>query len=262
MKFFVCSDIHSYYEPFKKALDETGFDSTNENHWLIILGDYFDRGPDSTKLLHYLMQLERKILVKGNHDLLFDDLCARGFPNSHDKSNGTVKTIQDLGGSTLSKDFANCCQIAWNKTAAYRDLLINYFETENYIFVHSWIPMTMNYDRLASKPWYQVGKSFEYNKDWRDASEVEWEEAMWTNPFQRAQNGLNKTGKTIVAGHWHCSYGHAIDHNGELSEFGEDACWDIYKNDNWNFIGIDKCTAHTGKVNVLVLEDNFIENIE
>ena len=86
MKLFVTSDIHSFYEPFIKALDEAGFDPNNEEHWLIVCGDCFDRGPDSEKLLHFLMQLERKVLVKGNHDILFEALCDRGMPYSHDKS--------------------------------------------------------------------------------------------------------------------------------------------------------------------------------
>lgn len=259
MKFFVTSDIHSFYKPLKEALDKAGFDPNNEEHWLIVCGDCFDRGPDSVELLHYLMAIDQKILVKGNHDLLFDDLCARGFPYSHDKSNGTVRTVQDFGGSHLPREFVNSCQIAWNKTAAYRDLLINYFETEKYIFVHSWIPTITHYEKGASKPWHQVGKYYEYNEDWRNASDVEWEEAMWGNPFNLAQDGLNKTGKTIVFGHWHCSAGYYLnDKDGIFSEFDENACWEPYKNEQQGIIGVDRCTAYTGKVNVLVLEDNFL----
>jgi hypothetical protein len=81
---------------------------------------------------------------------------------------------------------------------------------------------------------------------------------MWGNPFDRAQSGLNETDKTIVFGHWHCSAGHSINSHGKLTEFGPDACWDIYHNKEQKIIGIDKCTAHTGEVNVLVLEDEFI----
>ena len=260
MKLFVTSDIHSFYEPFIKALNEAGFDPNNEEHWLVVCGDCFDRGPDSVKLLHYLMSLERKVLVKGNHDLLLDDLCSRGFPYSHDKSNGTVKTIQDLGGGVLPSDFRKSCEIAWNKTAAYRDCLVNYFETENYIFVHSWIPMVTHSDEGASKPWHQAGKRYEYMEDWRNANEAEWGESMWGNPFHRAYDNLNKTGKTIVFGHWHCSAGHYLnDHYNIFSEFGENACWEPYENEQQGIIGLDCCTAHTGKVNVIVLEDNFLE---
>jgi serine/threonine protein phosphatase 1 len=265
MKLFVTSDIHSFYDPFIKALNEAGFDQNNEEHWLIVCGDCFDRGPDSEKLLHFLMPLERKVLVKGNHDILFENLCSRGFPYSHDKSNGTVKTITDLGGSPLPSDFSNSCQIAWDKTAAYRDSLVNYFETEKYIFVHSWIPTMVTYTGKM-KPWYQEGKMHSYNKDWRTASDIEWEEAMWGNPFYRWQDGLNQTGKIIVFGHWHCSTGHSLlstlrsegnDIECAISEFEDDAIWEPFIHDN--IIGIDRCTAHTGECNVIVLEDNFLD---
>ena len=262
MKFFVTSDIHSYYEPFKRALDEAGFDPKNQEHWLIVCGDCFDRGPDSEALLHFLMNLERKILVKGNHDILLEECCKREFPKWHDSSNGTKKTIDYLGDAGCGNSFDKCCRITWDKTAAYRDMLVNYFETENYIFVHSWIPTVTDYKKGASKPWHQVGKYYTYKEDWREANDAEWEEAMWGNPFWKAQDGMNKTGKTIVFGHWHCSLGHLIDSDGELPEFGEKACWDVYKNDTWKVIGLDKCTAHTGEVHVIMLEDEFLKVTE
>ena len=255
MKLFCCSDIHSYYTALKRALDEAGFDKNNPEHWLVVCGDAFDRGPESEEVLWFLMSLERKILVKGNHDLLLEDCCMREIPYSHDFSNGTVRTINDIGGAGEGNPFETCCENTLNRTAAYRASLVNYFETENYIFVHSWIPTIT---AGSKKPWHTLNKYYEYKEDWREASKVEWEEAMWGNPFFKAQDGMNMTGKTIVFGHWHCSLGHLISSNGELSEFGDNACWDVYKNDEWKIIGLDKCTAHTGKVNVLVLEDNFI----
>ena len=87
-KFFVTSDIHSFYTPLKKALDKVGFDPNNEEHWLIGCGDCFDRGHESEEVLHFLMSLQRKILVKGNHDILLDECCMREFPCSYDSSNG------------------------------------------------------------------------------------------------------------------------------------------------------------------------------
>ena len=243
-KLFITSDNHSYFTPLKEALDKAGFDPENDNHYLVSLGDAFDRGPDSVKLLKYLMSLERKILVKGNHDILLSDLCERGFPYSYDKSNGTIRTVQDISGKQSAYDFQNACMITYNKLARYRELLVNYFETKNYIFVHSWIPtIEIGYDK------------YEYRQDWRNANDVEWEEAMWCNPFNRAEQDLNKTGKTIVFGHWHCSTGHKMlgNCNGEF----EYAIWEpcYFK----NTIGIDRCTYYTSEVNVLVLEDDFLE---
>ena len=255
MKLFCCSDIHSYYTALKRALDEAGFDKNNPDHWLVVCGDAFDRGPESEEVLYFLMSLERKILVKGNHDLLLEDLCMREFPYNHDFSNGTFRTVNDIGGAGEGNPFEECCNNTLNRTAAYRATLVNYFETENYIFVHSWIP-TITHG--SQKPWHTLNKYYEYKEDWREATTQEWEEAMWGNPFFKAQDGMNKTGKTIVFGHWHCSLGHLISSDGELSEFGDNACWDVYENKDWKIIGLDKCTAHTGKVNVFVIEDNFL----
>ena len=256
MKLFVFSDVHSHLTALKTALDEAGFDPNNEEHWLVSCGDLFDRGPESEELFYYIMSIERKILIKGNHDILLDELCMREFPYSHDTHNGTVKTVQDIGGMGKGYPFDECCRITWNRLSGYRHILVNYFETENYIFVHSWIPTDVHFEGKNNKPWYQQGKTLAWMEDWRNANDVEWEEAMWGNPFIRADQDLNKTDKTIVFGHWHCSAGHKL--NGDCTtEFEEDAIWEpcYYK----NTIGIDRCTAHTGEVNVLVIEDNFLK---
>ena len=255
MKLFCCSDIHSYYSALKRALDEAGFDKDNQDHWLVVCGDAFDRGPESEEVLWFLMSLERKILVKGNHDLLLEDLCMREFPYSHDFSNGTVRTVNDIGGAGEGNPFDKCCNNTLNRTAAYRASLVNYFETEKYIFVHSWVPLKC-LDDLPKH--YTKNRKFEYDLDWRKATRSAWEQAMWGNPFEMAEQGLNKTGKTIVFGHWHCSRGWAKAEG--RSEFDVDARWDPYVNAEQKVIGLDACTANTHKVNVLVLEDEFLSD--
>ncbi len=244
-KFFVCSDVHSYYTPLKRALDEKGFDPNNKDHWLIVCGDAFDRGDESEEVLHFLMSLERKILVKGNHDILLDECCMREYPYYHDSSNGTKKTIQDLGGAVYRRSFAECCCRTWDILSRYRELLVNYFETQNYIFVHSWIPIIT-----------QNGSFCKYDEDWRNATDDHWDKAMWGNPFDLHMLGLNQTGKTIVFGHWHVSAGHKM--LGRCNdEFDGDAIWEPCYAEG--IIGIDRCTAYTGEVNVIVLEDEFLE---
>ena len=124
---------------------------------------------------------------------------------------------------------------------------MNYFETQNYIFVHSWIPVNpKGFD------------TYTYREDWREANDSDWEKAMWGNPFFNAQDGLNETGKIIVFGHFHCSLGHAMDSGFEIGEFEPRAIWEPYKNTDTRIIGVDRCTAYTGKCNVIVLEDDFI----
>lgn len=56
----------------------------------------------------------------------------------------------------------------------------------------------------------------------------------------------------IVCGHWHTSYGHS-KYERKGTEFGEDADFSPYYGPG--IIAIDACTAFSGKVNCLVIED-------
>jgi hypothetical protein len=257
-KLFVVSDVHGFYDEMKIALGDAGFDPNNEEHWLISCGDNFDRGPDPVGVMTYLQKLPRKILVKGNHESLFRDLCDRGYPGSHDYSNGTFDTVCDLGNAGLGNSFDECCLVAYNRTKNFIDSMVNYFETKNYIFVHGWVPVICK-DGLPM--YHRRNRMFEFNPEWRTAHYSEWEQARWLNGMDMARNGFIEPGKTVVCGHWHCSYGHMINSlktDNWISEFDEDAIWDPYYGDG--IIAIDRCTAHTGEVNVLVLEDEFLEN--
>lgn len=252
-KLFVISDVHGFYDEMKSALDEAGFDENNPDHWLIGCGDYMDRGLQPVRVMSYLHNLPRKVLVKGNHEQLLVDCCYRGEAWSHDYSNGTAATILNIAYIPgYIEDFVEMCDHTLQRTKHFRDSMVNYFETENHIFVHSWIPV-INKDGLPAH--YTRGRRFEFNPDWRNASQKEWDDATWGNPFDMAARGFNQTGKTIVFGHW------ATEHKwAEIEgrrDFNNNARFDIYYGDG--IIGIDGCTAYSKKVNVLVLEDEFIK---
>lgn len=247
-RFVIISDVHGFYDEMMEALDKVNFNP--ETDCLISLGDNIDRGPKPASVIKYLMSLPRKILVKGNHCQLFKELCERKFPYSYDNSNGTTRTVWQLG---LSDDFQECCSIALDRTKLFFNEMVNYFETKNYIFVHSWVPV-INKDGLPAH--YTRGRSFEFNPDWRNASDKEWEDSRWGNPFDMAEQGFNQTGKTIVFGHW------ATEHKwAEIegrADFDKNAKFDIYYGDC--IIGVDACTAYSGKVTALVLEDELLED--
>lgn len=263
-KFFIISDVHGFYDEMIKALDKAGFDENNPDHWLIGCGDYHDRGRQPLKTMMYLEKLPRKVLVRGNHEQLMEDMCERGFPYSHDVSNGTFATAWQLDPTAPIDPYAIDYDMVLKRLKPFFNQMVNYFETKNYIFVHSWVPL-INKDGLPAH--YTKNRKFEFNPDWRNASQEDWDEAMWGNPFKQWQEGLNKTGKTIVFGHWHCSTGHSMlteikisefESECKISEFEDDAIWEPFIYDN--IIGIDRCTAHTGEVNVLVLEDEFLDS--
>ena len=251
-KFFVCSDIHSAYTQWMDALAKAGFDENNDEHKIVLCGDLFDRMDESRQVYKFakdMLDKDKLIYIKGNHEQLLVDCCERGYYMQHDISNGTAKTIFHLG---YGLEFDEMCEYTLAKVRPLINKAVNYFETKNYIFVHSWIPV-INKDGMPAH--YTYGRSFEFNPDWRNASQEEWDDAMWGNPFAMAERGLNQTGKVICFGHWHCSTGWA---NAEgRSEFGSDAKFEPYYGDG--FIAIDACTAYSGKCNVVVIEDEFME---
>lgn len=251
MKYFVASDIHSFFTPFYNELMRAGFDENNENHKLIICGDCFDRGDESHSVFRYLMHLSLKnkvILIRGNHEDLLEELLDSMNPGMHDYSNGTVKTINELGGAGEGYCFEDCCIRTRKRLKTFLSRFVNYYETMNYIFVHSFVPL----NRLDDMPrYYTRGRIYEKNPNWRDAPFYEWTSARWDNPFKLANNGFLPD-KTLVFGHWHTSWPRA--HYDEQTEFESDSNFDIYFGEG--YIGIDGCCAHSGKINILVLEDD------
>lgn len=254
-KLFCVSDIHGFYDELREALDNAGFDPNNDQHTLIVCGDCFDRGPKPGEVMSYLMSLPRKVLILGNHEKLLVECCERGYPGMHDMSNGTFGTINELGGAGSGYAFDECCIRTLARTHVFLDSMVNYFETKNYVFCHGFIPVTCN-DNLP--PYYRRNRSYSKMENWRDASQYQWDDAAWLCSFDMIERGLGIE-KCIVAGHWHTSYGrHMVE---GTSEFGPDADFSPFNYNN-KLIMIDGCTAHTGKVNVLVLEDEFINEKE
>ena len=109
----------------------------------------------------------------------------------------------------------------------------------NYVFTHAWVPSILNRD-----------KSYSYITSWREADGVQWEKARWFNGIDAAQTADEE--KTIICGHWHTSYGHRKYEN-KGSEFGDDADFTPYYGPG--VIAIDACTAYSGMVNCLVIDD-------
>lgn len=253
MKFFVISDIHSFFTPMIAALDKAGFDKNNPNHTLIVCGDSFDRGMQSVEVLEYLDSLERKVLIKGNHDDLMMELLNGRIPKPTDTHNGTTETIFQLGYKAGTTKFADYCSEARKKYVPFYNQMVNYFETANYIFVHSWIPTKNPRDCIHSPDLSATA----FDKNWRNADEKRWKAARWVNPFAFALAGL-KPEKTIVFGHWHTSWPRARLEGG--LEYTGKADFSIYYGDG--YIGLDAMTAYSGKVNVLVVEDEPASDVQ
>lgn len=233
MKIFAVSDVHGFTSILRRNLSEVGFEVNNPNHLLVLCGDLFDRGPEAKDMLKFIHEIDNKIMVKGNHEDLMQDMIIREYPLFHDIQNRTYDTalqlafdssLGDVNYTKLYGIFDNLCS-----------QMVDFYETKQYVFVHGWIPITSD------------------KKDWRDSSL--WKKARWLNGMEMQMKGNTLPDKTIVCGHWHCSWGNAVKFN--VSEFDDDAIWDPYTAPG--IIAIDRCTAYTKEMNIIVLEDDLIE---
>lgn len=284
-KYFVVSDIHSFCSELKYSLRQAGFNKRNKNHILIVCGDVFDRGDETIEVYKYLKSIPKKrcILVKGNHESLYKELLTKSFPDRYDFSNGTVRAfcnIAEIDEKKLSRYYwleqglsldydqieeklystwnqiktivANHEITAWLNSKQWR----NYFELDKYIFVHSFIPTKLKEEWEDMHPYKLRPFCYEYNSDWRSATDDNWEIARWGDPIENFERDLFKpeadNGKVLVVGHWHTS-----DFYKRLENIVTDT-QEIYYSKN--LIAIDggvKYSAWTGYIhpqNVLVID--------
>lgn len=246
-KYFVVADVHSFYKIMLDTLNAKGFDVNNNEHYLILCGDLFDRGDESKELFKFVQSLgDRFIYVRGNHeDLLIDcvyELSKGQIPGRHHFSNGTVKTICDFADENIYAVYEyDKCKKLLEKIQPVVDFIneksVDYYKVGKYMFVHGWFPLCL---------------------DW---SEEAWNRARWMNGMEAWKKGEVLKDKTVVCGHWHCSWGWShIDQ--DRSEFPSKS------KKNWEksfepyikegIIALDACIAYSGICNCIVIEEEVI----
>ena len=259
MKYYVTADVHSYFSELKLALSQCGFFEDPEPHKLIICGDLYDRGLESLELQQFILDLMEKdqiILIKGNHEDLAERLLNQWHRGSYfdpvHSANHTIDTVCQLtqcSYSQLSNEPDHVGRLFLRDPFIQRIIpaMLDYFETDHYIFVHGWIPCEVVDTACGEKVYQPIPQ-------WRDGTTEMWKKARWINGMEAAHKGIREKGKTIVCGHWHCSFGHCyyLDDGGE---FDNDPNFGPYCNDDDGIIALDAATPTSHKVNCIVLED-------
>lgn len=240
MKLFVVSDIHGHYTLLKQALAEVGFDENDENHLFVCCGDLFDRGCENRQVYDYVRRLKRKILVRGNHDERLVEVLTEKRANVYDYRNGGEQTLQDFFGPGALDDCGNLRLPRYGKMRAnlckFVGSMLDYYETEHYVFTHGWLPL----DRENAIP--------RLREDWREADAAAWHRARFSEWYlQYTVPTAKLPGKTIVCGHRTTRYASHVD----TSRSPVDTS--IFFGDG--VIAIDAGTIRSGRVNVLVLEE-------
>lgn len=184
MKYFVISDIHSYYDEMITSLRNHAFDMSNTNHHLIVLGDLFDRGPKAKKVLNYLYELHKNgkcTIILGNHDVFLLEILSEKYDKVmfNVKHNGHGETLKQLSGVKVNEDNLNNIRIKIMEEYPFLyDWIASfplYLEIDKYIFVHGGIDGS--------------------NENWR--TETSTRDFVWQNEFLLPR----VTDKIVVCGH-------------------------------------------------------------
>ena len=236
-KLFVVSDIHGHYNLFKEALNKAGFYNNNPEHLLICCGDYFDRGNENYEVLKFFERLNQKVLLRGNHEDLLLKLLLTGKVLPHNYINGTMQTLNDFFGKYSINplddtiDFSGKTRMV-DRLCEFISETKNYFETENYLFVHGWFPN--NATTMQAR---------------EEATDYEWEKARWTKWIDKYDGVRPLSDKIVVCGHVPSFYAKYFD----ISRGSHN--YNIFHGNG--IIAIDAGTYDTKQVNVLVLDENI-----
>lgn len=138
---YAIGDIHGMFHKlvalYGKILNDISSHGL-QHATIIFLGDYVDRGPDSDRVLDYLMQLEdtdviRHIFLKGNHEDMMVNVYYR---------KGLAKMWIDNGGRQTLDSFGCPTPIDFYENPRFRDYIV-WCETlpvihvmDRYAFVH------------------------------------------------------------------------------------------------------------------------------
>lgn len=131
MKTCIIGDLHGCITPFRKLLERLAPDTSADR--LILLGDLFDRGPDSWEVFQYVKELaaafgSRFVLLRGNHE---DYLLQEKLPFAQ-------RMVWDrVGRGTTVRSFKKHCEKMEDAAPWMREHTVMYYQGEGFCCVHA-----------------------------------------------------------------------------------------------------------------------------
>lgn len=181
-KSWVIPDIHGHYKTLRELIEDKIRPSRNDN--LYFLGDYIDRGPDSRRVIDFLMELQADDysarFIRGNHE----DYLLRLYNNEKLKPgflgipwrNKLKKEWYKFGGKeTLASFGIKDVRDIPEKYIKWLNQLEYFIELENHILVHA-------------------GLNFEIDKPFSDTRSM-----MWVKDFKVIPEKIRN--KKVIHGH-------------------------------------------------------------
>ena len=249
-KIFAVSDIHGCYGALKRALEQAGFQANDDSCLLIVIGDCFDRGEENREVFEFLKGIKNKIIIRGNHEDMLEQLLNKRHIGQAGFSNGMDCTVYSFFGERAIGELDPYYQFAYKLNFAGQESTVDelkqflsqtydYFETENYIFTHGWLPVDFT----------EEGECF-VKENFRYETPLEWKRARFMEWYRMYGADAMLKGKTIVCGHrtsrFACLVGETREPDDYSPFFAE------------GLVAIDTATIQSGLVNVFVLEDESL----
>ena len=192
-------DIHGCSRAFDALLEAV---SPTTDDVIVTLGDYVDRGPDSSGVIDRLLALRashRLVALRGNHEIMLLDSQNGGSWLQTWRSCGGRETMLSYGMDP--EELAVPDELPPTHQQFLEEALVPYHETETHIFVHACLAPETPVDQQTEADLY-----------WR----------KYINPLP------HESGKTWVCGHSAQRSGRPVASNGSI-------CIDsyVYGDEGW-----------------------------
>ncbi len=133
MRVLAIGDVHGCLRAWDTLLAAV---APTQNDWIVTLGDYIDRGPDSCEVLDRLIDLHhggRLIAIGGNHEEMLLDVREDFSTLPAWLESGGQETLVSYSRAGFGADLRGIPEDHW---AFMREICVNYFETDTHFFVH------------------------------------------------------------------------------------------------------------------------------
>jgi len=230
-KIIAISDVHGHVDHLKNLISKVNL---KEDDYLIIIGDFINRGPQSYETFKYIQQLSKRsntIILKGNHEAFIYE-----FITDAKRSSRLLNFLQKGYYETLINDLVGLSDLDLNHCSSgenlHKHITHNYSDILNFI---NELPTLVEFDEFI---FVHGGydSNFDINKD---------ENKFLKYDNYNALSPINE--KNIVVGHWPTS-------NLRKYSFSN---LPIFNNKK-NIISIDGGVGvkSSGELNALIIEKN------
>jgi serine/threonine protein phosphatase 1 len=153
---YAVGDVHGRLDLLERLLDRIWADAEGVQNYLIMIGDYVDRGPDSKGVIEYLSNFDRLgwvlIPLRGNHDQFVLDFLDNPGVYAGWYSSGGAETLLSYGVSPPATMSPPDLELARNQLAAklperHREFLTGllfHYSLGDYYFAHAGIRPTVS----------------------------------------------------------------------------------------------------------------------